>query len=175
MAATFCILSLLFNYVADPPGVTTQPQDLKDTVPGSAVMFTVEATGTDPLRYLWQWKQAEEEGEWQPCNAVWSDGATLTIPSVQKCNEGSYHCVISNCAGSQTSNSAKLSVGKNPVYSMRCVSHLLPVSITACSRTAQHYHTSTRFKECYSREICQVYHPSHWNRTHEVSLAMEAS
>ena len=42
-----------------------------------------------------------------------SDGTTLTISSVQKLNEGSYQCVISNCAGSQTSTAAKLSVGKH--------------------------------------------------------------
>ena len=80
-------------------------------------MFTVEATGTEPLNYQWlHWKSAEEEGEseeWQPCPAKWADGITLTIPSVQKSNEGSYCCVVSNCAGSEASNPAELSVGKN--------------------------------------------------------------
>ena len=80
-------------------------------------MFTTEATGTEPLRYQWlHWKPARKGGgseEWQPCPAEWCDGATLTIPSVQKSNEGSYHCVISNCAGSQASEPAYLSVGKN--------------------------------------------------------------
>ena len=81
--------------------------------------FTAEATGMGPLNYYWEWKPAEEEGEsktWQQCCAEWSDGVTLTIPSVQKCNEGSYRCVISNYAGSQTSNPAdrELSVGENP-------------------------------------------------------------
>ena len=42
-----------------------------------------------------------------------SDGTTLKIPSVQKLNEGSYQCVISNYAGFQISKAAKLSVGKN--------------------------------------------------------------
>ena len=76
-------------------------------------MFTVQATGTEPLSYHWQWKPAEEESgseEWQSCPAEWCDGATLTIPSVQKSNEGWYCCVISNCAGSQASNPAKLEV-----------------------------------------------------------------
>ena len=79
--------------------------------------LTVQATGTEPLSYHWQWKPAEEEEggskEWQPCDTKWSEGATLTIPSVQKSNEGSYCCVISNYAGSQTSNPAELSVGKS--------------------------------------------------------------
>ena len=112
MAATFSIQSLLFNYVADPPGVTTQPQDLKDAVPCNAVMFTVEATGTDPLGYQWEWKPVGERNEWQPVEISGSDQFTLTIPSVQKSNEGSYRCVISNYAGTHTSDSAQLSVGK---------------------------------------------------------------
>ena len=45
--------------------------------------------------------------EWKPCD---SNTTTLTIPSVQKSNEGSYRCVVRNCAGSQISNSAELEV-----------------------------------------------------------------
>ena len=76
-------------------------------------MFTVEATGTGILSYHWQWKPAGEKAEWEPCDADWCDGATLTIPTVQKSNEGSCRCVISNYAGTLTSNPAQLSVGKN--------------------------------------------------------------
>ena len=76
-------------------------------------MFTVEATGTGILSYHWQWKPAGEKAEWKPCDADWCDGATLTIPTVQKSNEGSYRCVISNYAGTLTSNPAQLCVGKN--------------------------------------------------------------
>ena len=104
------------DQVAEPPRITTHPRELKDAVPGKPAMFTAEATGTQPLHYQWlYWKPATEEGgskEWQPCPAEWCDGATLTIPIVQKSNEGSYCCVISNCAGSQTSEPASLSVGK---------------------------------------------------------------
>ena len=79
--------------------------------------FTAEATGTEPLNYQWLHCELAGEGggseEWQPCPAEWCDGATLTIPSVQKSNEGPYCCVISNCAGSQASEPAYLSVGKN--------------------------------------------------------------
>ena len=103
---------LLFLHVADPPRVTSHPEDLKDVVPGKPVMFTAKATGTQPLSYQWEWKAAGEGGGRHPCPAEWSDGATLTIPSVQKSNEGLYCCVISNCAGNQASNPAELSVGK---------------------------------------------------------------
>ena len=102
-------------HVAKPPRFTTHPQELKDVIPGKSTNLTVHATGTEPLKYNWQWKPAEKGSgskEWQPCEEGWSDGATLTIPSVQKPNEGSYRCVISNSAGTQISKAAQLSVGK---------------------------------------------------------------
>ena len=101
---------------ADPPRVTAHPQGVKDAIPGQPVTFTVHVTGTEPLNCQWQWKSAGEEGgseELQLCDIESSDGTTLKIPSVLKLNEGSYQCVISNCAGSQISKAAKLSVGKN--------------------------------------------------------------
>ena len=99
----------------EPPKLTSQPQSLSNVAPGTGVLFAIQATGTEPLNFHWQWKPAEEceSEEWQPCDAEWCDGATLTVPSVQKSNEGSYRCVINNYAGTQTSNPAKLSVGKN--------------------------------------------------------------
>ena len=100
--------------------VTSHPKSRKDISPGKHVAFTVKATGTNPLSYQWQWNPAAENGnkeggseEWQPCDAEWCDGATLTILKVQQFNEGSYRCVISNHAGTQISKAAQLSVGKN--------------------------------------------------------------
>ena len=108
----FCFL---FQSTADPPQVTIHPQGVKDAVPRQPVTFTVHVTGTEPLSYQWQWKPAADEGgseEWQLCDMESSDGTSLMIPSVQKLNEGSYQCVISNCAGSQISAAAKLSIRK---------------------------------------------------------------
>ena len=109
------ITSYIFSlpHVAEPPRIITHPNDLMDAIPGNPVEFTIQATGTEPLNYNWQWSPAGEGGseEWQPCSgAEGSDTTTLTIPSVQKSNQGSYRCVISNCAGSQTSRPAKLEV-----------------------------------------------------------------
>ena len=77
-------------------------------------MFTVETGGIEPPNCKWEWKPAESEG-WQLCDAEGCNSATLTIACVQKSNEGNYRCVISNhmYADSQTSEPAKLSVGKN--------------------------------------------------------------
>ena len=109
-------ISLLLLHTADAPCITTHPKGLKDAVPGQPVTFTVHATGTEPLSYRWLWKPAGEEGgskEWQLCDVQWCNGNTLSVPSVQKSNEGSYQCIISNCAGSQISKEANLSIGKS--------------------------------------------------------------
>ena len=88
---------------------------MKDAVPGNPVTFTVQAIGTYPLSYKWQWKPGAEaeclSEEWQSCDA---ESTSLTIPSVHEYNEGSYRCVVSNIAGTQTSEPAKLSIGKSP-------------------------------------------------------------
>ena len=100
----------------EPPKITCQAKSLNKVSPETTVSFTVQATGTGPLNHRWEWKPAKKKAgseEWQPCPAEWCNDGTLTIPSVQKSNEGWYHCVISNYAGSQTSNPAELSVGKS--------------------------------------------------------------
>ena len=109
-----------FFYVAVPPRITGHPQDIKDAIPGKSLALVVEATGTQPLNYQWEWKSALDDGEWQSCDVErfpGADSSTIVICSVDKSNEGSYHCVVTNCAGTHISNSAKLSVGKkNSIY-----------------------------------------------------------
>ena len=103
-------------------------------------MFTAKGTGTEPLRYRWEWNPAGEGNQWQPCGlegVSGADSSTVTISNVQKDNEGSYHCVVSNCAGSQTSKPAKLDVGKNSnfhVYAKRVKhSYFCFLHISTCS------------------------------------------
>ena len=112
-------MSFISVHVAKPPRIISH---LKNAIRGKFVKVAIRAIGTKPLSYQWQWKPTREG--WQPCTAEWSNGATLTIPKVQKSNEGSYRCVVSNCAGIQTSNPAKLlSVGKvKPPITMNCLS-----------------------------------------------------
>ena len=100
--------------VDEPPNITSHPDSLKEVRPGKAVAFTVHATGTQPLMYEWQWKPAEEgdeSEEWQSCDV---EGPTLTIPRVQKSDEGQYRCVIYNHAGRQISKPAQLEVRDQP-------------------------------------------------------------
>ena len=106
----------MFVHVANRPRMTTHPQELKDVVQGKPAKFSIEASGTEPLNYHWQWKPAEEgdeNEEWQECDTKWCKGPTLSISKVEKSHEGSYRCIVSNLAGDQTSISAKLTVGKS--------------------------------------------------------------
>ena len=137
-------------HVANSPRITSQVQELKDTLQGKCVKLAIQAIGTTPLSYHWQWKPA-----WQSCNADWCNGATLTIPNMQKSNEGSYRCVISNSAGNQTSKSAELlSVGKDPTINvsmlLRIVTHTsyACVCFCTCSQLSQNHFTITR-AECW--------------------------
>ena len=99
-------------HVVEPPKIITHPLELKAVIQGESAKFTFQAGGTEPLNYHWQWKPAEKRSEkWQRCLSKWSDGATLTVPKVEESKEGSYRCVVSNHAGEQTSNPAKLTIG----------------------------------------------------------------
>ena len=105
----------VFPHTDEPPRITVHPQELKNIVPSTPLTFTVEATGTEPLSYQWEIKTRNGKGGWQLCDLESFRGAnssTLTIPSVQKANEGSYRCTVSNCAGSDTSQCATLTVGE---------------------------------------------------------------
>ena len=102
-------------HVARRPRITAHPQQLKDAVPGDTLTFTIQASGTEPLNYQWEIKTGDGSGVWQPCDVERFTGAnssTLTIPSVQKSDEGIYHCVVSNSVGSQTSEAVNLNIGK---------------------------------------------------------------
>ena len=102
----------MYLHVAEPPTIATHPQDF-NVVQGNPARFTVQATGTEPLNYNWQWKPAAKEGrsgEWQPCPEEWCDGSKLTFLTLQESNQGSYRCVASNCAGEKISNPANLEV-----------------------------------------------------------------
>ena len=75
--------------------------------------FAIEATGTEPLNY--QWGHKIEDGN-DVERIPGTNSSTLTIPSVQKSDEGSYCCIVSNCAGSETSECATLTVGEIYIF-----------------------------------------------------------
>ena len=108
-----------FLLPAEPPKITTHPQELKDTVSGKPVSFTVQATGTKPLNYQWQWKPVVEgvhSGQWQNLSSGGSvqgaDTATLVFTSIESCSEGLYRCVVTNVVVEEISKCADHIIGE---------------------------------------------------------------
>ena len=85
----------------------------KDVLPGKAVAFSIQATGTEPLGYQWKWKQFGKKGEKDGWQNLSGDSGTFQVEDVQASNAGYYRCVVSNSAGSETSQRANLTVGKH--------------------------------------------------------------
>ena len=105
----------ILRHTAKPPRITAHPRELKNAAPGKSVTFTIEAAGTEPLSYQWEHKTGGGNGGWQSCDVGRFPGAnssTLTIPSVQMSNEGSYRCTVKNYTGIETSERATLTVGE---------------------------------------------------------------
>ncbi len=91
--------------VGCPPGpaapqITTQPVSVTVNLGGSATL-AVAASGDAPLSYQWQKDGVDVAGETAP---------TLNIASAQQSDAGSYACVVTNSAGSATSNAATVTV-----------------------------------------------------------------
>ncbi|HRT19032.1 MAG TPA: PKD domain-containing protein, partial [Candidatus Hydrogenedentes bacterium] len=86
--------------VNDPPLITAHPQSLTVTA-GSSASFSVAANGTAPLSYQWKKNGTDISG---------ATSSAYSIASAQTADSGSYACVVSNMAGSATSNGATLTV-----------------------------------------------------------------
>ena len=88
------------TFVQVPPSITTQPVSQSVTV-GSNVTFTVVATGTPPLSYQWKKNGVDIAG---------ATAAALSLSNAQLGDAGTYSVVVTNGAGSVTSNPATLTV-----------------------------------------------------------------
>ena len=86
------------------PTISTQPIGLTASA-GQTVTFAVAASGSGPLSYQWQ-----RSGSALPN----TNSPVLTLTNVQAANAGDYTVVISNSAGSVTSNAAGLVVTPVP-------------------------------------------------------------
>ena len=98
----------------------SQPRSQKDILSGKAITLSVQAIGTLPLNYQWQWKKFGKDGEKDGWQNLSGEGSTfqvvqmeLRLTGVKTCNAGYYQCVVSNSAGSDTSLCALLTVGKH--------------------------------------------------------------
>ena len=94
------------------PTITKQPEAQSVTV-GQTATFTITANGSEPLSY--QWQQSTDNGQ------SWTDiseakAATYTtVATTTSMNGYQYRCVVSNSAGSVTSDAATLTVTPVPV------------------------------------------------------------
>ncbi|HQL79764.1 MAG TPA: immunoglobulin domain-containing protein, partial [Verrucomicrobiota bacterium] len=86
--------------VLEPPAIVSQPQSRTNVV-GSTATFSVVASGTEPLAYQWCFNGTNLAGQ---------TSTTLTLGSVQTAQAGSYTVVVTNAAGSVTSQVAALTV-----------------------------------------------------------------
>ncbi|MDQ3291463.1 MAG: PQQ-dependent sugar dehydrogenase [Bacteroidota bacterium] len=82
------------------PEIVKQPENATVSA-GQPASFSVTATGKAPLKYQWQKNGVKISG---------ATSATYTISSTTASNAGSYRVVVSNEAGKDISNPAKLTV-----------------------------------------------------------------
>ncbi len=95
--------------VVTAPSITTQPGNATVKA-GETATFTIAASGTD-LTYLWQIDRNDGNG-W--VNIDGATAASYTTSTVDiSCNGFKYQCVVSNSAGTDTSNTAVLTVTEN--------------------------------------------------------------
>jgi hypothetical protein len=91
--------------MATAPQITTQPA-AQTAVVGQTATFSVTATGSAPLSYQWSKSGTAISG---------ATGSTYTTPATASADSGStFSVVVSNSAGSVTSNNATLTISTAP-------------------------------------------------------------
>lgn len=98
----------LGDAISDPANLTvhTAPEITKEplgqtTPSGSNVQFTVEAAGTQPLSYQWQFNRT---------NIARATNSSFLLPDVQPADAGTYSVLVSNPIGTTPSAGASLAV-----------------------------------------------------------------
>ena len=108
--------------VNSPPAVTTQPVN-QTVAAGQAAMFSVTATGTVPLSYQWKKNGASVSGA--------TASSYTTPPATASDNGAQFTVVISNAAGTTTSNAATLTVNVPPSITTQPTSQTVTAGQTA--------------------------------------------
>src|SRR5690348_2042009 len=89
------------NGVGTPPAITTQPVNQTLTA-GQTATFSVVASGTAPLSYQWQKNGTNISG---------ATASSYTTPATATSDSGStFRVIVTNSAGTATSNAATLTV-----------------------------------------------------------------
>ena len=129
--------------VQSPPMIVSGPgPEVRSVLAGTTVTFTAGASG-DPapsFRWLRNGVELADVG-----NITGSSGATLTVASVTEADEGAYSVRATNAAGSATSGTSTLSVGRSamitdqPDGALIAVGDTLSLQVTATGRPAPTY------------------------------------
>ncbi len=99
------VATLTVNAAAVAPTITTQPANQTVTA-GQTATFAVVASGTSPLSYQWQKNGASIAG---------ATSSSYTTPAATAADSGStFRVVVTNSAGTATSNAATLTVNPAP-------------------------------------------------------------
>ena len=120
-SATSNAVTLTVTGGVTAPTITTQPSASAVSV-GSAVSFTVVASGTSPLTYDWKKDGTSISG---------ATNATYTIASAATSDAGSYTVMVSNSAGSVTSTAASLNVTATSTTAPRLSNLSVRTALTA--------------------------------------------
>src|SRR5271163_1064721 len=105
-SVTSASAALTVNPAVVAPGISVQPANQTVTV-GQTATFSVTASGTAPLTYQWQKGSVNISG---------ATSSSYTTPATTLAdNSTKFDVVVSNSAGSATSNNATLTVNAAPV------------------------------------------------------------
>jgi endonuclease/exonuclease/phosphatase family metal-dependent hydrolase len=91
--------------VTNPPAITAQPLN-RTNILGASVLFSVAATGADPLSYQWRHTTTNLPG---------ATSSSLSLTNIQTTDTGNYSVIVTNLAGSITSSNAFLTVVTTPL------------------------------------------------------------
>ena len=89
----------------DPPVIKQHPANV-EVKQGAQAVFSIAATGEQPLEYQWQFNEEDIET---------AKGQTLEIKDAQPADDGNYRVLVSNKGGVVASRAARLIVHTPPV------------------------------------------------------------
>lgn len=92
-----------------PPAITSQPQS-QTTCAGSSAVFQVAASGSAPLNYQWRKNGVNLSG---------ATSAVLNLVNLQVDSAADFTVVVSNSAGTVTSQAARMTVDSAPTISRK--------------------------------------------------------
>ncbi len=101
-----------------PPVISAQSPDVAVTVRGGTsrrAIFSVSAAGDPPPAYQWQ-QRASEDAPWSNVkdDNIGASGQTLILETNLSMNGEQFQCLVTNEAGSVTSNTTTLTVSEPP-------------------------------------------------------------